>query len=690
MCLCATGSDDDDAAVVPSAHHGDGGGGDGDYSKLPLVLQGRVDRGWAAFAPPAGATPASVSELAVGDTLWVEFEGDEGLWYKAKIVLHGGSNKAVRFDDGTWWRSLDYLEDDEQQWRREPAAAVAASSGAAAAASSSSNDASGSAEPLDRRLQKIGWHPKHLEDGSLVYEGRLRPHLLTLFTATSIEKAVAMHTSASTLGDTDIKEYYRNDAATHGKGSKRACQQPPPLELAEEKPTSKPTAVQRAGATFTFGDFCHGIGGMRVVCSRLGGLLVAACDEDQSIRASYREHLRELGVELDAAFHLPRMEDMAHKCMYDIDLICAGPPCQPFSNANTSKDGLGQSSSVWNRAGGDALGELFESLRTRIEVHKVKTHALLIENVVGMLQYLTEERLAPLRKLGYHWKVLQADATIFGCATTRPRIAIVAFRDKEHLARFGNGPRPTHTTAGIPLSAVLNPEYNDPINTPTWLWLRPNGARGACSPMHQAQHASSQVVGINTTEVINVRTKSNDSYTPQGNGGTYVCVHPSVASQPHRLGTAQLANFAGWYANNPERTPVFRRLHLTEELRAFTWRLAEIPSEFKGALGKSLPKDRYAAISESLCPNPFEAIAARMLWAMGKQLPEGTVIEEALPELKHFKTKSHPESGLEYIKLLGLQQEPSGGGEPAAAAAGASADAAGDGAEGDADTDVEE
>ena len=420
------------------------------------------------------------------------------------------------------------------------------------------------------------------------------------------------------------------------------------------------------------------MGGFTAVGLRLGGLLVAACDKEQSLRAAYGAHLKELKVELDNAYHLNFMKDLANAALRPIDIICAGPPCQPFSFANTIASG-----SVWAMQGGDGLSQITEALHTRKHKHGVEDKALLLENVVGMLGHLTDDMLAPLRNVrrspsppqpiraaithcshpctlhalqqeGFHLKVFQAPATIFGCATTRPRIAIIAFRDAEALARFGNGPRPTHTDAGTPLSSVLNSAFNDTNNSPPFLWLR-HKTTGGVSYMSEASLASSQVVSPATTEVMVVRTKSNAAYSPQGNGGTWVCVHDDVATQTQRLSQEQLEEWKGWFASNPEREPIYRQLHPTEEMRAMSWRDDEMPPIVKGCLNRASSSSAYAAISECLCPSQFEPFAARMLWAMGKELPLGKVVpDEALPI--HFETKRHEKSGLQYIQLHGLQR----------------------------------
>jgi site-specific DNA-cytosine methylase len=601
---------------------------------LDPVVQQRVKNQLAQLAPPADAVRATVEDVVDGDTLWVLFEGDR-VWYWA-VAEGTPSVTRLVFSDSEVWQKQWKERLMGGQWRRCPREASQASSPA-------------SSVDCDPRLAKIGWSAKRLDDGRVVYEGRLK-QLQRLFTAESVEQALTMHQVCQTLPDQAVLEIYGADGglASFGRaGRPRLCRQPAPVQSVEKGVEgSKPTAEQRAAARFTFADLFTGIGGFTIVCAvRLGGLLVAACEKQQHLRAAYRGHLKELHIDvLDTACHPPQVTDMGYRCLHPIDLILAGPPCQPFSIANTMAVG-----EVWKRPGGNAFGELLEALEARAK-QGVLDQSLLIENVVGMLQHLSAEQLAPLDRLGYHHRVYQADATIFGCATSRPRITIVAFRDPAALKRFGNGPRPTHPAAGEPLYHFINLEYNDTQNSPAFLWLRHKTARDG-SYMHKAAHAGSQVVSPITTEVMAVRTKANATYTPDGNGGTFVCVHESVAGQRERLSDAQLQRFAHWFVKDPDREPIYRKLHPTEELRAMSWRDHEMPPHVK-PIGEHNPTDVYSAISESLCPNVFEAFAARMLWAMGKALAPGIVVEEARAE--HIELKRNDKSGVEYIKLKGL------------------------------------
>jgi hypothetical protein len=481
---------------------------------LPPLTQMLVNSGGAARSPPTETELASVDGVGVGDVLWVEFS-DDGLWYRG-IVKDAGRDSMLVFDDGEVWRArrtwTRKLADG--QWRRvavthsaaatSAAATLAAAVSAVAASAAANLELDGESEDeevaVDHRLRKIGWTARQLEDGTVLYQGRLRQGLPQLFTAKSVSEAVSMYDSAQVLPDSEVMGIYGGDSMDMGRGGrKRPCRQPSQPQLREATVNSKPTAAQRASANWLLGDFCHGIGGFTVVCKRLNGLLAAACDKEQAKRAAFSEHLKDLGFVLDSAFHTRTIAEMADHCLFPLDLITAGLPCQPFSRANTIADG-----SVWNRPGGTAFAELVTTLRAR-EQHGVRDAALcvpmlpheacglslahcrawcgvvcrLLENVEGILKDLSEEKLSLLKTAGYEFRIFQADATIFGCATTRPRVAIVAFRDAAALRRFGNGPRPTHSRTGVPLSQMLNPAYNDTLK---WAGRGPKRFASAVAP----------------------------------------------------------------------------------------------------------------------------------------------------------------------------------------------------------------
>jgi site-specific DNA-cytosine methylase len=121
----------------------------------------------------------------------------------------------------------------------------------------------------------------------------------------------------------------------------------------------------------------------------------------------------------------------------ECDLIAAGPPCQPFSNA------------------GNKLGELDERDGVQILlqlVARTQPRAVLIENVKGLLaarhsnyfQWIIDS----LNDAGYgvHHKLLQA--ADYGVPQRRERVFIVAFRELGPLRHF-RWPEPTHSLEAL-------------------------------------------------------------------------------------------------------------------------------------------------------------------------------------------------------------------------------------------------
>ncbi|HEY5657959.1 MAG TPA: DNA cytosine methyltransferase, partial [Myxococcota bacterium] len=125
-----------------------------------------------------------------------------------------------------------------------------------------------------------------------------------------------------------------------------------------------------------------------------------------------------------------------------LDLLCGGPPCQPFSGA------------------GLKLGEHDPRDGYPIVLQLLLTHApraVLIENVKGILadraRPYFERVILALRSRGYHvdWRCLQA--ADYGVPQRRERVFIVGFREEDAAARW-LWPEPTHS-----LEALVEAKY---------------------------------------------------------------------------------------------------------------------------------------------------------------------------------------------------------------------------------------
>ena len=126
----------------------------------------------------------------------------------------------------------------------------------------------------------------------------------------------------------------------------------------------------------------------------------------------------------------------------DLELLCGGPPCQPFSGAGLK---LGEHDP---RDGYPIVLRLLERHTPR---------AVLLENVKGLLapraRPYFDRVLAALEERGYHvrWRCLQA--ADYGVPQRRERVFIVAFRDEADVERWV-WPEPTHS-----LEALVQAKY---------------------------------------------------------------------------------------------------------------------------------------------------------------------------------------------------------------------------------------
>lgn len=163
-----------------------------------------------------------------------------------------------------------------------------------------------------------------------------------------------------------------------------------------------------------FFDMFAGIGGFRSGLEAIGGFeCVGHCEIDKHANQAY-----------NAIYDIKKEEKYFEDAtkinpndMPDIDLICAGFPCQTFSLAG-------------KRAGfEDARGTLFFEI-ARIAAVKRPAY-LFLENVPGLLSHNNGETFATilgaLSQLGYHvaWQVLNSKD--FGVPQSRKRVFIIGY-----------------------------------------------------------------------------------------------------------------------------------------------------------------------------------------------------------------------------------------------------------------------
>lgn len=162
-----------------------------------------------------------------------------------------------------------------------------------------------------------------------------------------------------------------------------------------------------------FLDLFAGIGGFRLGMESAGHECIGFCEIDKFARASYKAIHNTVGeIELHDATGITKKEI---KEIGQVDVICAGFPCQSFSVAGT------------RRGFEDTNGTLFFEIARFADILKPKY--LFLENVKGLIShdqgYTFETIIGSLDELGYdvEWQMLNSKD--FGVPQNRERVFII-------------------------------------------------------------------------------------------------------------------------------------------------------------------------------------------------------------------------------------------------------------------------
>lgn len=179
--------------------------------------------------------------------------------------------------------------------------------------------------------------------------------------------------------------------------------------------------VSNVGAKLKFIDLFAGIGGFHLALHNLGAECVFASEWDEKARLTYELNLNKLSPNLfknkNFAGDITKVDPFE---IPDFDLLCAGFPCQPFSQAGFKKGFE------------EARGTLFFDIANIIKVKQPR--AFFLENVRHLLKHDEGKTFATIKKvltedLGYsfHYKIVKASD--FGVPQLRPRLFMVGFKD---------------------------------------------------------------------------------------------------------------------------------------------------------------------------------------------------------------------------------------------------------------------
>ena len=155
--------------------------------------------------------------------------------------------------------------------------------------------------------------------------------------------------------------------------------------------------------------FC-GIGGFHQALSKLGAQCVLACDIDKDCRKVYADN-----YDIEPVSNVKEIDE---KTMPDFDILCAGFPCQAFSNGGKKK------------CFEDERGLLFDEI-VRIAREK-RPKFMFLENVKHILKVSNGEVIEYIRRkidqLGYNLQLFQISPHNYGIPQQRERVYFVCVR----------------------------------------------------------------------------------------------------------------------------------------------------------------------------------------------------------------------------------------------------------------------
>lgn len=171
---------------------------------------------------------------------------------------------------------------------------------------------------------------------------------------------------------------------------------------------------------YTHVSLFSGCGGFDLGLRAAGFRTVFANDFNEAAAETHKHNLGDILVEDIRKVVFPKLDQP--------DLLTAGFPCQPFSNAGLRKGTK------------DSRGDLYLSALQAVRELKPKT--VIFENVRGLLSSKHEGRrvieiiVENLRDLGYSVNFSLVDASKHNVPSQRLRVLIVGVRNKENLGKF--------------------------------------------------------------------------------------------------------------------------------------------------------------------------------------------------------------------------------------------------------------
>ena len=164
-------------------------------------------------------------------------------------------------------------------------------------------------------------------------------------------------------------------------------------------------------SSYTFIDLFCGIGGFHQALHRMGATCILACDIDSSCRDVYKDNY---GID-----PVSNVKDIDEHSVPNFDILCAGFPCQAFSNGGKKK------------CFDDDRGLLFDEIIRIATVKKPKF--MFLENVKHILKVSNGEVITYIKhkiiNIGYNLQIFQISPHNYGIPQQRERVYFVCIRN---------------------------------------------------------------------------------------------------------------------------------------------------------------------------------------------------------------------------------------------------------------------
>ena len=252
---------------------------------------------------------------------------------------------------------------------------------------------------------------------------------------------------------------------------------------------------------YKFIDLFAGIGGFHYAFHELGAECVFASEIDKHARKTYEANLKKLSPKL---FTSNKFNDDILKITYedidkeipDFDILCAGFPCQPFSQAGL-KRGFKEEK--------DSRGNMFFKIRDIIKVKRPK--AIFLENVRHLLKHDNGQTFSIIKdtiekELDYEFHYEIVKACDYGLPQHRPRLFMVGFKkETDYKAPF-------KIPKKIPLNMTMSDVFGGECNKKIGYTLRVCGRN---SSLYDRRNWDSYLVNN-----LHVRLTSKEGLMMQG------------------------------------------------------------------------------------------------------------------------------------------------------------------------------